>query len=179
MYPIDTINHVLAQGTIVLQILTVGLLALFFLRKRFPDLEDVAVSVQRWGLWVAFLFTLAGTALTIFYSDVLGFLPCGWCWVQRVFLWSQAPMFLIAAIKRDRTIAIYSIVFSALGGAVALYQHYLQMGGSGVLPCPANPGVADCAQRLIFEFGYITFPLMSASLFAFLIVVMMFVRVRK
>jgi len=34
----------------------------------------------------------------------------------------------------------------------------------------------SCAQRFVFEFNYITFPLMAASLFAFLIALMLYVK---
>ena len=97
--------------------------------------------------------------------------------MQRVFLWPQVILFLLALWKNDRSVADYSIGFSILGGIAALYQHYLQMGGGALIPCPAS-GAGDCAQRILFEFGYITFPLMSATLFAFLIVLMLFVRKR-
>lgn len=175
MYPVETLNYWLGLGTALLQLLTVAFFALFLLRKKFPDLEGVAAFLNKRGLWIAFLLALGATGLTWYYSDVLGFVPCGWCWIQRIFLWSQAPLFAVALWKRDKSIADYSIALSIFGGASALYQHYLQMGGTSVLPCPAS-GAGDCAQRIIFEFGYITFPLMAASLFAFLIVLMLFVR---
>lgn len=173
--PVESINYYLALGTLAMQVAGAGFLALFFLRKRIPDLQDVAVVLSTWGLWIGFLLTLGGTALTLYYSEVLGFVPCGWCWVQRVFLWPQVLLFGVALFTKDRRAADYSIAFSVAGAAAALYQHYLQMGGHSLLPCPAS-GAGDCAQRFLFEFGYITFPLMAFSLFAFLIVTMLFVR---
>src|SRR6478609_2179132 len=168
MYPIETYNYWLSLGTIGLQIATIALLAALVLRKRFPDLNDVVSFAGRNGLWIAFLLSLAGIALTLFYSEVLGIVPCGWCWVQRIFLYSQAVIFAVALFKRDRTIADYSIALSVFGAVAALYQHYLQMGGNPAIPCPAS-GAGDCAQRFLFEFGYITSPLMAFSLFAFFI----------
>lgn len=175
MYPVDTINFSLALGTIVLQIVCIGYLAIYFLRKRFPDLEDIARPLGESGLWKGFAITVLGIALTLFYSEVLGFVPCGWCWVQRVFLYPQVILFGMALWKKDKSVADYSIGLSIAGLLAALYQHYLQMGGTSLLPCPAS-GVGDCAQRIVFEFDYITFPLMSATLFAFLIILMLFVR---
>lgn len=171
----ETLNYVLGLGTIGLQLFAVAFLALFFLRKKFPDLEGIAAFLSNWGLWIGFLLALASSALTLYYSDVLGILPCGWCWFQRAALYPQVFIFALALWKRDKNIADYSIVLSIFGLAVALYMHYLQLGGHGVLPCPAT-GAGDCGQRFIWEFGYITFPLMAASLFAFLIVLMLFVR---
>lgn len=175
--PVETLNYLLAVGTLAMQVAGAGFLALYFLQKRFADLRDIAGLLGRWGVWLGLFLTLGATAMTLYYSEVLGFLPCGWCWVQRVFLWPQVLLFSLALHKRDRAIADYSIAFSVFGAAAALYQHYLQMGGQALVPCPAS-GAGDCAQRFMFEFDYITFPLMAATLFGFLIVLMLFVRKR-
>lgn len=180
---VETLNFFLALGTVFVQCATVALLAVMLLRKRFPDLKDIAALAARFGLWAGFLLSLAATTLSLYYSEVLGFTPCGLCWMQRVFFYPQVVLLAIAAWYRDRSVAVYSIALSVAGLIVALYQHYLQMGGTDLLPCPAAAGgggiAADCAQRILFEFGYITFPLMSASLFAFLIVLLFFVRTQK
>ncbi len=176
MYPVETINYWLSVGVVLMQIATLALLALFLLQKKIPDLQSQADFIGRWGLWLGFLVTLAGSAIAFFYSDVLGFAACWHCWVQRVFFCPQVILFAVALWYKDKSVANYSIVLSIFGAIDALYQHYLQMGGSSPLPCPAVPGAADCAQRFLFEFGYITFPLMAFSLFAFLIVLMLFAR---
>lgn len=179
MYPIEFYNYWLSVGTIAMEIVGVGFIAVFFLEKKFPDLRDIAALIEKWGIPLAFALAFAGSALTLFYSDVLGISPCGWCWFQRVALYPQILLFAIAWWKQDRRVADYSIALSIFGGVIALYQHYLQMGGTSVVPCPATAAQAvDCAVRFVFEFGYITFPFMSFSLFAFLIVLMLFVRRR-
>ncbi|MBI5645117.1 disulfide bond formation protein B, partial [Candidatus Kaiserbacteria bacterium] len=114
---------------------------------------------------------------TLFYSDVLGIPPCVLCWWQRVFLYPQVVLFAIALWKKDHSIASYSIPLSIIGFAIGLYNHALQVLPSGTLPCPAQ-GVS-CAQRFVFEFGYITFPMMAVTLFGFLIVLMLIVRNRQ
>lgn len=176
MYPIESINYWLALTVIILQIVSVAFLALYFLRKKFTDLAPIAYFLETWGLWIGFFITLSAMALSLFYSEILGIAPCGLCWLQRVFLYPQALLFAVAIWKRERSIVDYSIAFSISGGVIAIYQHYLQMGGASVIPCPAVSTGADCAQRYLFEFGYITFPLMSFTIFAFLIIVMLFVR---
>ena len=176
MYPVETTNYILALGTLAMQVVGVGFLAVYFLQEKFPDLADIGSLIERWGMWKAFALTVGGSALTLFYSEILGFAPCGLCWLQRVFLYPQVVLLGLALYKKDKNIVDYSIALSMAGGIVALYQHYLQMGGEAVLPCPATGPSLDCASRFLFEFGYITFPLMSATLFAFLIVLMLFVR---
>ncbi len=173
---IETVNLLLALGVVAMQIVGAGFLALFFLRARIPDLQDVASFLSKWGLWLGFLFSLGGLLLSLYY-DSLGFPACSLCWSQRAFLYPQVVLFAIAAWRNDTAIAIYSIALSLVGGLIALYQHYLQMGGGSLLPCPPTATEAlDCNVRFYFEFGYITFPLMAATLFGFLIVLMLFVR---
>lgn len=173
---IEFLNHWLSLGVLILQIVSVAFLVLFFIRKKYQDVAPIADFLGKWGLWIGLAFTISATALSLFYSEVLGILPCGLCWLQRVFLYPQSLLFAIAIWKRDTLVAYYSIALSILGGIVALYQHYLQMGGTSMIPCPAVSTGADCAQRYIFEFGYITFPLISFSIFAALIILMLFVR---
>lgn len=177
MYPVETIGHVLGYATLAMNVATAVLLALFFLRKSSPEFASQASLVAKFGLALGFLATAGGLVLSLFYSEVLGFAPCSWCWVMRIFMYSQVVLFALALYKRDRGIADYSIALSVFGMLVGLYQHYLQMGGASFVPCPATLTQAtDCANRFLFELGYITFPLMGVSLFAFVIVTMLFVK---
>ena len=89
----------------------------------------------------------------------------------------RSLLFAVALYKQERAVADFSIAFSIFGGIAALYQRLPANGGGALIPCPAS-GAGDCAQRILFEFGYITFPLMAATIFAFLIVLMLFVRKR-
>jgi disulfide bond formation protein DsbB len=175
MYAVETYNQILGLATFALQVVTIGLVAILVLKKKYPDLGDIGALVERWGLLVAFVTSLGAASVALFYSEVLGFVPCSLCWLMRIFMFSQVPLFAVALWKKDKGIADYSITLSIFGILLGLYQHYLQMGGASVLPCPVSGG-GDCAARFLFELGYITFPLMGASLFAFLIVLMLFVR---
>jgi disulfide bond formation protein DsbB len=76
----------------------------------------------------------------------------------------------------QRGIFRYLLVFSVLGAATSLYHHSLQMAADygAHLPCPASGG--DCAKRIIFEFGHITFPWMALSLFVLFILMILVVK---
>lgn len=172
MATLETTNYLLALGTVALQLATLGLLFLFFLRER-SELSGIVNLIHRWGLWLAFFATLFGSAMTLFYSEILGIPPCPLCWIQRAFLYPQVVLFGIALWKGSSRVFLVSILLSLLGLAVAVYHHALQM-FPDALPCLAEGAV--CAQRHIFEFGYITFPMMAVTLFAFLIALMLIVR---
>lgn len=173
---LETVNFWLGVGTIALQIVCVALLALFLLRKRIPDLESNVAFIGKWGIWIALIVSLGASAVTLIHEQLFGLPPCALCYWQRIFLYPQIILFALALWKRERAIVDYSIALSVIGLGVAIYHHALQMLPAGTIPCPSE-GVS-CAQIFFLEFGFITYPLMAATLFAFLIVVMLFQRNR-
>src|SRR3989344_4049314 len=124
--PLETINYLLALAVMILQVLTVGFLAVFFLHKKIPDLAGIANFLSKQGLWIAFALSFAASAMTLVYSDVLGIAACIMCWWQRIFLYPQIIVLGVAAWKKDRDIAFSSILLSMIGGGIALYQHLLR-----------------------------------------------------
>ena len=166
------LNYWLALGGIALALATAYLLIEHFLLRGERVLTPY---VRRFGLWAVLLVALASVVLTLVYSEVFGFVPCGLCWLQRIFLY---PLPLVMAVAlwhrtREKVVADIGIALSSLGAVVALYQHYLQMGGSELVTCPTAGAGTDCAQRILFEFGFVTFPLLSAIVFVFVIAVLL------
>lgn len=178
-YPVETINFILGLGTLALQVLTVVLIIALLFQKKSSASEKIVSFFASNALGLAFLLSLASVALSLFYSEVLGFAPCGLCWLQRVFIYPQLFLFGVALFKNEARVADYSIALSVGGLIIALYQHSLQMGASEFVPCATTLLAADCAEKTLFELGYITFPLMAASLLAFLIVLMVALRKRS
>ncbi len=165
---IESINFLLALGGLGLAFGTFVLM--FDLVSKNFSLKSI---VDAWWMVAVFLLTLGGSVMTLVYSEIFGFVPCGLCWLQRVFLYPQVFLLAVACTYKDTNVARYGIALSLPGLIVSLYQHYLQMGGSSIVGCPTSGG--DCAERILFEFGFMTFPLMSAFLFLFLIAVYVYV----
>jgi disulfide bond formation protein DsbB len=173
--PIETINYTLALGTVAMQIVAVVLIAVYVTRARYVWAASLYTLTARWGIWVAFLLSLAGIALTLFYSEVVGYVPCGLCWLVRVFLYPQAFLYGVALWQKRVDVTDYALSLAIPGAIVALYKHYLEMGGGEILPCPAS-GVGECARRYVFEFNYMTLPLMGFTVLVFLVILMFIVR---
>jgi disulfide bond formation protein DsbB len=161
---IEILNFILAIGGVAMAFGAVVLL--FDLKSKNYSLS---VLVNSFGLFGAFALTSVSTIMTLVYSEIFGFVPCGLCWLQRVFLYPQVILLGMALWNKDKTVTKYGIGLSIPGVVVSLYQHYLQMGGAELVGCPTAGAGADCAERILFEFGFMTFPLMSAFLFLFLI----------
>lgn len=125
-----------------------------------------------WPLLIA--TTVGSVATTLFYSEYLGFIPCSLCWLQRIALYPQALFAVMAFNMKERVYyPVYGIGLSVFGFIVAVYQYIYQMlprdVSSGLMPCLAD-GSADCAEKVMETFSFVTFPLLSATTFAFLIV---------
>ncbi|MEX0930903.1 MAG: disulfide bond formation protein B [Candidatus Paceibacterota bacterium] len=168
---LHTLNFLLALGGLVLLVVTIGLYVDYFLYQ-----SRYFIRWFQQYIWITIIVTTAGSvALSLLYSEFYGFVPCSLCWLQRIALYPQA-LFAIMAFKTKESIyfPLYSIALSIIGLGVAMYHYVYQMipsdvGTAGILPCLAD-GSSDCATRVIDEFGFVTFPLLSAITFAFLII---------
>ena len=168
---VASLNTILALGSIVLQVGAVIVLITYIRR----DPEVLAHLVVKNALLLTFILSLAGSIFTLIYSDIFGFVPCGLCWFERIALYPIALLAGVALFKRESArMADYLLALAIPGALISLYHHYIQMGGAEFVKCPAAG--ADCAKRIIFEFGYITFPFLAFSLFVFIIVLLLHLR---
>jgi disulfide bond formation protein DsbB len=169
---VPTVSYVLAIGTILMQVFLVFLVVAWFLSKKQPEggpARFVRYVTLEKGMLLAFLTSVSGLLLSLFYSNVAGFPPCDLCWYQRIALYPQMVILAIALWKKETAARMYCIALSIFGAIVAIYNSYLQFGGNPLIPCdPNNP----CSQRFVFEFGYITIPTMSLTAFLFIIIVL-------
>jgi disulfide bond formation protein DsbB len=140
-----------------------------------PWRARVASLVERYSpytLWAGFATSVIAVALSLVYSNIIGYPPCDLCWWQRVFLYPQAVIFAVAlfARKDEASAAIAlksSLVLSTLGIAIAAFQYYGQIWNPHILGACQSTGVS-CAKIYFTHFGYITLPLMSLTAYAVL-----------
>lgn len=127
----------------------------------------------RTGHMLAFLVSVAAVAGSLVYSNIIGYEPCVLCWWQRLLLYPVAGMLAVALVKKD-FIKPYVLAFAVPGALLAAYHYYGQMFNISALPCAAPvAGGISCASRYVYEFGYITIPMMSFTVFALIIALML------
>lgn len=175
---LSTLNFTLAVGGLALAVATVVLYVDYFLWKG-KYFKDV-INEYAWQIVMG--VTIGTVALSLLYSEYFGFVPCSLCWLQRIAIYPQALMSVMAFKVRDGAhFPLYSIGLSLFGFAVAVYQYIYQMLpketlASGIAPCLLDGSNADCATKVIEEFGFVTFPFISAITFAFLIIVYLYMQ---
>lgn len=129
------------------------------------------VATLRSSLGPAALGLGAAVAVTamagsLYYSEVVGFVPCKLCWFQRICMYPLAVLLTVGALRRDRDVRWYALPLAVVGMGIAAYHAWLQAfppaGGSGF--CTAD---APCTDRHVWELGFVSIPFMALTAFAF------------
>ena len=174
MNPVEIANFILSALTVIAQVLTLFLLVSWFLAKKEPQGRCAAllrsITVNR-GMILAFTVSLVATLGSLFYSEIAGYEPCKLCWYQRILMYPQVILLGLALFRKETFIRTYSIVLSSLGALIALVHYTGQLGFNIFnLGCLAVGYSANCSQRFVLEFGYITIPMMALSAFLLILV---------
>src|SRR3989338_5951852 len=167
---IPVVNQALGILTVIAQVLSIVLIVLAIARRGKSD-GTVLEFFRSHALAISFVIALVAMLGSLFYSEVAGYEPCKLCWYQRILMYPQVALFLVALIKKRRDVADYSLVLSVIGAFIAGY-HYLGQLSITSLPCSAIGFSASCSQRFVMQFGYITIPLMALSAFVLMMVLM-------
>ncbi|PKI80251.1 disulfide bond formation protein B [Malaciobacter halophilus] len=115
-------------------------------------------------VFLCFLVALIATLGSLFFSEVMQFIPCSMCWYQRIFMYPLVIIFLVALLYPDDKLFKYSIGLVIVGWIIAFYHNLLMFGiiPESVVPCVQG---VPCSTEYINWFGFITIPLLS--LFAY------------
>ena len=115
--------------------------------------------------YLAWIITLAGTAGSLFFSEIMDFPPCDLCWYQRVALYPLVAVIAVGIASADVGWKKYAWPLVLIGLAIAVYHNllYYDFISEGLTPC--SEGV-PCNAKQLELFGFITIPLMSLAGFA-------------
>jgi disulfide bond formation protein DsbB len=163
------VNGLLSVATVITQVGALFFCVLLLSRSARGFFPQVLVFLKKRALLLSFFAASVALLGSLTYSDILGYEPCKLCWIQRIFMYPQVLIFGLALWKKDVSALPYGIVFSSVGGAVALYHYMTQLGWNPLnLPCAAVGYSTSCAKVFVLNFGYITIPVMAFSVFVFI-----------
>lgn len=116
-------------------------------------------------IWVQAFLALAGS---LFYSEVMNYVPCELCWYQRILMYPLVLIYGIAAIKKDISIALPGLFMSGIGILVSTYHYLVQHVSIFQEVGGACSGSVPCNVIYVDYFGFISIPFMAGV--AFLII---------
>ena len=163
-----TITTFFSLSAVALLVLAVAMLALWALAPRSVRVaalrDTVASSVGPHYLTMAWLVALTATAGSLYYSEVAHFVPCEFCWYQRIAMYPLALILGIAAWRRDHGVRRYVVPIAGIGAALSTYHYLMQHFPS--LAAGSCSASAPCTAAWVWRFGFVSIPFMALAGFA-------------
>ncbi len=133
----------------------------------------ILFMVERFDLTIFFCFVTASIATlgSLFFSDIMQFVPCTMCWYQRIFMYPLVIIFLIALLYPDDKVFKYSIVLVLIGWGFSIYHNLLMFGIISEEMVPCTQGV-PCGVKYIDWFGFVSIPLLSFIAYSLILVLL-------
>nr|WP_017755203.1 disulfide oxidoreductase [Calidifontibacillus oryziterrae] len=125
------------------------------------------VQILEYSLFISWGAALIATLGSLYFSEVLKYIPCDLCWVQRIFMYPLVIVLGVAIVKKDYKIYRYVLPLSIVGGIISIYHYLIQK--VPFFAANANTcGVVPCTGEYINWLGFITIPMLA--LIAFIII---------
>lgn len=121
--------------------------------------------VAGYELWLAASLSLAGTGVSLFFTEFADFSPGEIGWYTRICMYPLSITTILVALANDRRAARYLLSFPLVGISLAVYGILLE---NHVVPQSRScllSGPGGCTAKWIDEFGYVTIPVMALSSF--------------
>ena len=138
--------------------------------------EHSEIDGTAWNyLFFAWVLAAIATAGSLFFSEVMEFVPCSLCWYQRIFMYPLVVILFIAAFNINKLAFTYSFPFVVIGWLISIYHNLIQW---EIIPESASPCVQGnpCTAVWIDWLGFITIPLLAFFAFSSIGIVLLIFR---
>ena len=129
-------------------------------------------------VYVAWGQALVATLGSLFFSEVMGFIPCLLCWYQRILMYPLVIALGIGILLRDPRVRYYVLPLSVLGIGIGLYHNLLYYGAIPEELHVCTSGV-PCETRWIEWLGLIGIPFLSFTAFTVISLCLLWYRLRE
>lgn len=121
-------------------------------------------------IWTQALVAVIGS---LFFSEVMGYVPCEICWVQRIIMYPLVVIYGVAAIKKDLAIAIPGLILSGIGILTSTF-HYLLQKVPALWEVGGSCDIVPCNVQYVNYFGFVTIPFLAGTAFIIIFTLHMF-----
>lgn len=128
------------------------------------------------GLALAFAIALTATLGSLYFSEVMGYIPCNLCWYQRMFMYPMVVLLGVASVRKDYGIVKYALPLLLIGLAISIYHNLMEKTDwfeGGKRAC----GLVPCDAEYINWFGFVTIPFLSLA--AYVLVTLLLIGVAR
>ncbi len=116
-------------------------------------------------IFCAWLISLIATLGSLFFSEVMEFVPCSLCWYQRIAMYPLVIILATALWKNVKDIYVVTMPLSLIGWGLSIYHIGVQY---DLIPESASPCIQGipCSSMYINWLGFITIPILSFIAFS-------------
>jgi len=107
-----------------------------------------------------FLIASVATLGSLFFSEIMEFVPCTMCWYQRIFMYPLVLIFLINLLYPDENVFKYSVPLVVVGIIFSMYHNLLMWGIIPESAVPCTQGV-PCSTEYFEYLGFVNIPFLS------------------
>lgn len=120
----------------------------------------------------SFITACIATMGSLFFSEVMQFVPCSMCWYQRIFMYPLVLIFLVNTLYPDNKVFKYAMPIVVVGLLFAIYHNLLMFGiiPESVVPCVQG---VPCSTEYINWLGFITIPFLSLSAYSIIFILLL------
>lgn len=117
---------------------------------------------DKWGILIVFIISLTSMSGSLYFSEVIGYIPCVLCWWQRIFMYPLVLISLVGLFKKSTDTITYILPLSIIGNIISIYHIYVQFSGVSTNFCTTS---VACNIKYIEWFGFITIPVLCGTAF--------------
>ncbi len=125
-----------------------------------------------WLIFIAWLVAMLSTLGSLFFSEIMGLIPCELCWYQRIFMFPLAVILLLGLHPLDSRVIRYALPIAAIGLLFTIYHSLLFYGLIPENLQPCRQGIS-CADDGMVLFDILPIPLLSLAAFIAIIILLL------
>ncbi len=141
-----------------------------------PQGQLAAESVSWKLIFICWLIAMVATLGSLFFSEIMGLIPCELCWYQRIFIYPLAIILLIGLHPLDTGVVRYALPLAIIGLLFTVYHTLLFYGLIPENLQPCREGVS-CRDDSMVLMGFLPIPLLSLA--AFIVIITLLFKVRR
>ena len=122
--------------------------------------------IRTYNLYLAWIVAMVAMGGSLYFSEVMKFIPCTYCWYQRICMYPLALLLGIAAFKKDHGVTKYVLPMAIIGMCFSTV-HYLKQ-KTDLFPAACS-SVIPCSGQYINWLGFITIPFLALTAFVLII----------
>lgn len=119
-------------------------------------------------LFLAWLVAFVAFVGSLFFSEIMNYVPCNLCWYQRIAMYPLVAVILLGLFPVQKSVFRYAFPLAAVGWLISAYHNLLMY---EILPeniSPCRQGISCTAQYINWG-GFVTIPLLALVAFTLIL----------